>query len=285
MKNLFLLVFILQLSCLNVVGQESSEVYVRVPKKFSFLKENNQYQLNALTAFLFEKSGFKPIYKNEGPTDVHPCSIYQADVHDESNLFTTKLYITLVNCNSKIVYRSPLGVSKEKDYKRAYHEALREAAKNLQHEEQKLRKAANEYSSGNKKESRIVLRAAVDSGEARKEVIIDPQMPVPQNQDTRQKDDKQVSERSVNALPTVQYWNQGEHYILEAISTGYKLILAKDGTIFATMLESGRGENYLFSSDNLKGNAFFDPDGNLLVEYLNPEKGILETKTFERRDQ
>ena len=33
--------------------------YVIVPNKFDFLKENDQYQLNSLAAFLFEKYGFR----------------------------------------------------------------------------------------------------------------------------------------------------------------------------------------------------------------------------------
>ena len=33
--------------------------YIIVPKKFDFLKEENQYRVNTFTKFLFEKQGFK----------------------------------------------------------------------------------------------------------------------------------------------------------------------------------------------------------------------------------
>ncbi|MDX1762446.1 MAG: hypothetical protein R3218_09855, partial [Christiangramia sp.] len=41
--------------------------YVRVPEKFEFLKHENQFEVNALAAFLLEKYGFEVIYKEEVP--------------------------------------------------------------------------------------------------------------------------------------------------------------------------------------------------------------------------
>lgn len=104
--------------------------YVIIPRKYDFLKDENKYELNALTKFLFTKKGFETLYEGENyPVDLlgNPCLSVKADVHNNSNLFTTKLTIVLTDCHSKEVYSSIEGKSKEKEYKKTYHEALRSA--------------------------------------------------------------------------------------------------------------------------------------------------------------
>ena len=46
-------------------------------------------------------------------------------------MFITKLKIELVNCNNEVIFTSKEGKSKEKDYKKAYHEALRNAFQSI----------------------------------------------------------------------------------------------------------------------------------------------------------
>ena len=108
--------------------------YVIVPTKFDFLKEDNQYDTNALARFLFEKEGFITLYNNERKPEellANPCLALNADVKNNSGLFITKLVVSLVNCKNETVYMSPEGKSKEKEYKKAYHEALRNALNGL----------------------------------------------------------------------------------------------------------------------------------------------------------
>lgn len=108
--------------------------YVIVPTKFDFLKSDNQYDMNALAKFLFEKEGFITLYSNERKPDellANPCLALNADVKNNSGLFITKLVVSLVNCKNETVFLSPEGKSKEKEYKKAYHEALRTAFKGL----------------------------------------------------------------------------------------------------------------------------------------------------------
>jgi hypothetical protein len=45
----------------------------------------------------------------------------------ENAFLTTKLYITIKDCNGKIIFKSNIGTSKEKDYELAYSEALNKA--------------------------------------------------------------------------------------------------------------------------------------------------------------
>lgn len=111
----------------NAQNSVNGYKYVIVPQKFDFLKKENQYQVNALTKFLFEKYNFNAVYANNLPVDIEQssCLALKADVKDNSNMFTTKLSVELTNCRGEVVFVSEEGKSKEKDYKTAYHDALR----------------------------------------------------------------------------------------------------------------------------------------------------------------
>ncbi|WP_434037711.1 hypothetical protein [Formosa sp. 4Alg 33] len=104
--------------------------YVVVPNKFDFLKESNQYQLNELTKFLFNKKGFTAMMEDEDmpeEMEINRCLILTSSIKEESNMFTTKLIVVLKDCRNKVVYETAIGSSREKDFKKAYHEALRDA--------------------------------------------------------------------------------------------------------------------------------------------------------------
>lgn len=104
--------------------------YVIIPKTYDFLKEENKYKLNSLTKYLFSKKGFETLIEDESyPADLieNPCLAVTAEVVDNSNLFTSKLNIELTDCYNKVVFTSIQGRSKEKDYQKSYHEALRNA--------------------------------------------------------------------------------------------------------------------------------------------------------------
>ena len=103
--------------------------YVVVPEQFDFLKSANQYELNALTDFLFKKYGFNSIYKETYPADLMSdnCLGLKANVSNRSNMFVTRLTVTLEDCRGNIVFTSQEGKSKEKDFKTSYHNALRDA--------------------------------------------------------------------------------------------------------------------------------------------------------------
>lgn len=104
--------------------------YVIVSKKYDFLKSANEYQLNELSKFLLNKYGFQALMEGDDyPEDLslNRCLALDADVEKEPGMFKTKLKVILTNCNDKIVYTSKIGESREKEYKKAYVEATREA--------------------------------------------------------------------------------------------------------------------------------------------------------------
>ena len=130
MKKELIIVFALFLSVSSALAQTSLNgyKYVIVPKKYEFLKENDKFELNSLTKFLFKKAGFETLLKGDDyPEDLikNPCLAVLVDLKDNSSMFTTKVTIDLTDCYNKVVYTAQEGKSKEKDYKKTYQEALR----------------------------------------------------------------------------------------------------------------------------------------------------------------
>ena len=136
MKLKYLLIVVLVLSSSVIIGQRSLNEYkyVIVPNRFDFLKNNDQYQLNSLTKFLYKKEGFKTLYGGDvRPVELvnNSCLGLTTRVNNNSGMLNTKLEIELLNCRNEIVFTSAEGRSKEKDYKKGYHEALRRAFKSI----------------------------------------------------------------------------------------------------------------------------------------------------------
>ncbi|MDO6760867.1 hypothetical protein Q4566_11700 [Tamlana sp. 2_MG-2023] len=110
--------------------------YVIVPSKYEFLNEADQYQLNSLTEFLFEKYGFTAVTEGAGdyPQDLaeNRCLGLKSNLEKNSSLFKTKLTVVLKNCSDQVVFTSQEGTSREKEYKTAYNLALRDAFKSIE---------------------------------------------------------------------------------------------------------------------------------------------------------
>lgn len=108
--------------------------YIIVPKKFDFLRKENQYRVNSQTKFLFDKNGFMTLLKGQDYPDdllVNPCLGAEVNVIDQSNSFTSKVRISLTNCQDQVVYTSEQGKSKEKDYAKSYSLALDNAFESI----------------------------------------------------------------------------------------------------------------------------------------------------------
>lgn len=109
--------------------------YIIIPRKYDFLKTENQYRLNTITKHLFDKAGYLTLIQgNEYPDDViaNPCIAATANVIDESKAFTTKVRVELKNCYDKVVYTSEQGTSKIKEYDKTYRDALEKSFVSIQ---------------------------------------------------------------------------------------------------------------------------------------------------------
>ncbi|WP_324720687.1 hypothetical protein [Salinimicrobium sp. HB62] len=234
--------------------------YVRVPEKFEFLKHENQFEVNALTAFLFEKYGFNVIYKEGVPPGLDVCDILQANVHSKSGLFRSRLFVTLEDCNGREIFTSQVGVSAEKDFRKSYHQALRDAFTSFE-DLQKKRKvivdpvSQDEELNTDSVPAEVVINPTPVTGQPA-EVIIDPVVTAEENE--------KVSRDEVKLV------NGTVTYILTSTPEGFIMHKGEGTEKFATLIKSGGGDNYLYSSKNVSGNAFFDTNGNLIVEFLDP---------------
>ncbi|MFO8147551.1 MAG: hypothetical protein R6U03_09205, partial [Gillisia sp.] len=99
-------------------------------EEYNFTEEPDKFQLNSLTKFLFDKYGFEAYLENEElPEDLksNRCKALFADVENESGLFVTKLVVVLKDCQNEKVFVSEEGRSRDKEFKTAYQQALRDA--------------------------------------------------------------------------------------------------------------------------------------------------------------
>ena len=130
MKKIFFIA--LFISSFSFFGQQkiSNYKYVVVANKFDFFKKADQYQTSSLTKFLFNKYGYTAFLNSEDlPEEIknNRCSSMFASINNTSSMFTTKVNVVLKDCNDKIIYSSIIGKSKEKEYKKTFHEAIRNA--------------------------------------------------------------------------------------------------------------------------------------------------------------
>ncbi|MGB7843849.1 MAG: hypothetical protein WBL21_13720 [Salinimicrobium sp.] len=250
-KYLFIIGLMFGLNVSSIAQNLNNYKYVRVPDMFDFQKDENKYRLNELLAFLLEKEDFEALYKESIPAAVSNCDILDANVHNESNLFRTKLYITLTDCNEQVVFTSETGVSRQKEYKAGFQEALRNAFKSLE-------ALQHEYSQGPGK----VIVEAVPSEEKRQQL-----------QEESLKQEESFKEETT-------YSNAGKSYVLEPTSSGFELFEKNKEEQIARLIKSANGDTYLYTSEKINGNAFFDTSENLVVEYLSD--GLLISLTYKK---
>jgi hypothetical protein len=127
MKKIFLL---LVLFIYSFSFAQDNYKYVIVPKKFDFFKEENKYNLNAITKSFFENEGFTVIYDTEEfPSELaaNRCSGLYLNVLEKSNMLYTKIIFEIKDCKNKTILTSKQGESRDKEYEKAYKESFRAA--------------------------------------------------------------------------------------------------------------------------------------------------------------
>lgn len=110
--------------------------YIIVPLKYEFLSDADQYQINSLTKFLFNKYGYTAFLENDPfPDDLRKnrCLALTSEVvKAKGGFLSTRLQIDLLDCNGKLVVSSKVGKTREKEFKVAYNLALRNAFETFQ---------------------------------------------------------------------------------------------------------------------------------------------------------
>ncbi|WP_103071011.1 hypothetical protein [Aquimarina sediminis] len=253
-------------STLSMSAQKSINdfKYVVVPESYSFLKGTDVYQINSLTKFLFNKYGFNAFMDSKNfPSDLNDngCKALKANVKRRPGVFTTKLTVELIDCNGTVVFTSSEGKSREKDFKPAYHEALRNAFKDV---------AALKYAySGDVKEK------SVEKTPVKEEAVVEKEKPV-----ETKKEESTIKTPTESSL----YIFNDSKFIFKKQEYGYEIFKNEGEQVsIGKIFKSANGKNYIVQGGDLSGNGYFDGYGNFVLERINPVTNKLITDTFARQ--
>ena len=267
-KVLYILLFAMGLNTV-VNAQLNDYKYIIVPKKFDAFKSVNEYQTSTLVKYYFEENGFNALYDDALPVDLagNRCLGLLANLEDGSNMFTTKVTITLKDCNNVEVFRSVEGISKIKEYDKAYKDAIQKAFVSF---------AGMDYNyvsqEQEQKESATVTLNFKDDvksvQENSKEHIIE------QKATTEEQVYKAVEPKPSSIVRVVEkQWSELPTEVLYAQPTdfGYQLV---DSTPKVVLKLQETSMNNVFMTDFNGNNAVvFQKDGKWLLEYSeNGEK-------------
>lgn len=258
----------------NSFGQDLNNYsHVVIPEKFSFLKEADQYQLNSLTKFLFEKYGFEAYLETEEnyvTNNPERCEGLHADVLDDSGMFNTKLQVVLKDCRNKEIFVSREGVSRLKDFRNAYQEALRNAFESIE----ALNYTKNE----------VIVTATPDLEMVQSEVKAE-KNETNVNRGKEENLKKMESSTGSATLPEMNFTRDGKLYFLIESNQGYNLFQQGMAEPFATLIRSSSESNYIYNSMTSKGMAHFDNEKNLIIETLEDDGNSLKTVIYKAEDQ
>ncbi|MAN58750.1 MAG: hypothetical protein CMC08_02810 [Flavobacteriaceae bacterium] len=223
--------------------------YVTLSENFDFLNEADQYQLNSLTKYLLNQNGLNAYFDSEVP-DFRRCDGLRTIVEGKPGFIYTKITIVFKDCNDMEVYRSEEGRSKYKNFRRAYHDALRNAfvsIENLGIQQQPV--------------------ASLSQSEAPNTVRSE-KLPI----QTKIVGDGQVAVATDSQLPTSKfssYTYNGQAYLLRKTAAGYSLYredaLAADGLLLTGTLFAGDASIRFQDSEGNKFDVIFDASENFTI--------------------
>ncbi|CAL67809.1 hypothetical protein [Christiangramia forsetii] len=284
MKTLLTGIFIFGFVIMASAQDLNNYKYIIVPESFEFTDEVDQYRLNSLTKFLFEKYGFNTVMKTEDkPEDLrnNPCLGLNTNVVNNSSLFVTKLTLQLIDCGNNVVFETREGTTREKDFKTAYHEALRDAFSSVEEVDYNYVENTNIARESSEKEvaaapvpvkEPVVEKSAVkDSVETEEDEIIEeePEVAV----EVEKKENGQG-----------EYSYSGKNYSLKETPQGLGLFQENSSDPIAILIKTSGGKSYIYNSLTNQGVAYFDKNANLIVEYFNKQEDKMVVLTYELND-
>lgn len=221
--------------------------FIIVDKQFDYVKQPDKYQTSSLTKFLFNKEGFQAFIEGENlPEEVmiNRCLSLKATVIDDSKMLTTKSKIQLKDCFGNVVFTSLEGRSKQKDYKKAYQEAIRNAFESV--------KGLNyKYKELSSKKGGIVQ----DESKPSKMIV-------------KEKDNNEEKNPFGNKIAPVLYANKR--------SDGFQLNNVKNKQVF-TLLQTKLQDVFIIREKN---GIFYKKNNRWLAEFYN-SKGVKVVEEYD----
>ena len=241
-----------------------------------FLKEDNQYQLNGLTKFLFNKYGFEAYMEHEkSPPDLlsKRCSALYANVEDDSSFLVTRLKVTLSDCDGNPLYISDVGKSKEKEYEKAYHTALRNAFLSI--EELKY-----SYKPSQEEDTVEEVQPAVTPVVSKKEPV--PEITVPVKKEPEVAVIEENEEQNDAPVPD-------DKVVFKSTNSGYSIHRGRNGyTVFdgdqkiGTAKETSSRRLYLIQTSDFDGVGRSEGDAFIVERSIKGVDGLVKM-TFRRQ--
>lgn len=271
MKKLFFSLLIL-LSFSGLKAQNLNDYkYIIIPESFEFSKEKNQYQLNSLLKFLFEREGFETLMNRERlPADLQrdSCLGLEANVLEDSGLFTTRMRISLEDCRGNLIFTSEEGTSREKDYKTAWHEALRNAFESVEALNYNYETDAFPEAPATPETPEVVVVGQVPVDTLQKEN----QTPESDEEPEIVVQSEKISEE--NEGGTLNFEKDGTYFYLQENENGFALYQKGMNEPFASLIRSEEGGSFIYNSVTKQGIATFSKNGDLVVEHFDASKGV-----------
>jgi hypothetical protein len=259
MKNNLLFLFLVISISFTGIGQDiNSYKYILVPDSFGFLEERNQYQLNSLTKFLFEEQGFEAyMLSEEPPKDFSRSEALYVDVKDNGGLLYTKLVVELLDENNKLVFISEEGVSKEKEYWKAYHEALRKAFKSIPALKSTFTKdkpiVADE----------VELQSGTVTNDFRNKAGL-----------------KEESEKLDIEKKEYQFQYETKFFHLYTIEKGFLLNESQSGMLVGKLYKTVKPDIFIYTSNSGDGIARLNNKNDLILEILNKKDEVVVKRVY-----
>lgn len=268
--------------------------YIIVPKKFDAFKNMNEHQTSTLIKFLFTGKGFTTVYDDQLPDDLkfNRCLGVVADLQDDSSMFSTKTIINLIDCNDKIVFSTMQGISKIKQYKEAYNEAIRESMRSFnginytyidkkekeepvtvsfKNDVKKLDKSkAAKILEGEqaKEKEKVTKSTAVVSEETEKTQYYKDQTPVASNIKKAEPKTSVLKNVEVKKTAVKDIW------YAQATETGYQLVDSSPKVRMNLMKSSA--DNVFMAKTDAKNGMVYQKDGYWIFEYYENDKLVQE---------
>jgi len=261
----FLLPLFVLLLCVTTKSFTQSNLsdysFVAIPERFDFLTEKDQFQLNSLTKFLFDKHGFHAYFLSELP-NVRRCDGLWAEVEGTPGFIRAKIEVVLKDCNGVELFRTQEGKSKDKDFKKAYYESLRTAFKsieglNVQQKELVL------FDEPNETEEPITKKVEIESTDNSIKVT---------TSNTFAEQDQKKSHRNIPQQKYLSYSKANKSYLLRKTSEGFSLYeesssQAGDGLLLIGKIEiMDESKIYFIDTSENMFKAYFDKTSNLIIE-------------------
>ncbi|WP_010520238.1 hypothetical protein [Aquimarina agarivorans] len=272
-KQLFTAILLVMFGFLASAQALNSYKYVMVPTQFPFQKEDHQYNFNRLTKFLLEKYDFEAFIQGEDlPENVNGCEALVANVVKGKGFLKTILALELKDCKGQVVFTSVEGVSREKDFKKSYHEAIRNAFKDprlVRHHYTKPLTAAKVSSTGG-----VIVGNKLPTAKPR--VIAEPTVAVPISKPTH----ADAKAKIALASKDLQLELLGKEYVFKATRAGYGIY--QNGIKLGDATVSENPQKYIVTAGSLSGTGYFDDFGNFVLQRVNPANKKTITDTLAR---